>query len=90
MFEFGNKYDAQYRYDDWNTTQVKLKLNNRTDADILAWVERQRGSRSSSIQGAIKALIREDIARSQPNAEGGTGIRQSPSPGAGTGKNSPV
>lgn len=62
MFEFG-KYDAQNRYDEWNTTQVKLKLNNKTDADILSWVKRHKYSSSSSVQGAIKALIREDIAR---------------------------
>ncbi len=64
MFETG-KYDAQERYDEWNTTQVKLKLNRKTDADILAWVQRHRFNRDSSIQGAIKELIREDIARQQ-------------------------
>ncbi|MCM1542380.1 MAG: hypothetical protein NC121_14120 [Blautia sp.] len=47
----GGKYDAQNRYDEWNTTQIKLKLNNKTDKD-------------TSVQGAIKALIREDIIRS--------------------------
>lgn len=34
MYGF-SKYEAQGRYDEWNTTQVKLKLNNKTDADIL-------------------------------------------------------
>lgn len=57
-----NKYEAQSRYDDWNTTQVKLKLNKKTDADILRWIDRQRYSRSSSVQGAIKSLIRDAIA----------------------------
>lgn len=60
---YGGKYDAQNRYDEWNTTQVKLKLNNKTDKDILAWIQEQKYSRISSVQGAIKALIREDIAR---------------------------
>ena len=32
---YGGKYDAQDRYDEWNTTQVKLKLNNKTDKDIV-------------------------------------------------------
>ena len=31
MYGF-SKYEAQGRYDEWNTTQVKLKLNNKTDA----------------------------------------------------------
>lgn len=57
------KYDAQERYDEWNTTQLKLKLNNKTDADILAWVRKHKYSRDSSVQGAIKTLIRKDIAR---------------------------
>ena len=60
MFNYG-KYDAQNRYDEWNTTQIKLKLNNKTDKDILEWVKEQKYGRDSSIQGAIKALIREDI-----------------------------
>lgn len=67
MYGF-SKYEAQGRYDEWNTTQIKLKLNNKTDADILAWARRQKYGRDTSIQGAIKALIRADIARSQ--AEG--------------------
>lgn len=58
-----NKYEAQERYDNWNTVQVKLKLNRKTDADILKWIEKQKYSKDSSIQGAIKALIREDIAK---------------------------
>lgn len=63
---YGGKYDAQGRYDEWNTTQVKLKLNNKNDRDILAWIQKQKSS--SSMQGAIKALIREDIARNSQDA----------------------
>lgn len=66
MFNVG-KYDSQGRYDEWNTTQVKLKLNNKTDSDILAWIKKHKYSSSSSVQGAIKELIREDIARSCQN-----------------------
>lgn len=63
---FGDsKYEAQNRYDDWNTVQVKLKLNKKTDADILKWIDKQRYGRSSSVQGAIKALIRANIAVSE-------------------------
>lgn len=64
MYGF-SKYEAQQRYDEWNTTQIKLKLNNKTDADILAWVKKQKYGRDTSVQGAIKALIRADIARSR-------------------------
>lgn len=48
----------QARYDATNTTQVKIKLNKATDADILATLEKQMNK-----QGYIKALIRADIAK---------------------------
>lgn len=48
---------ATAKYDRENTVQVSLKLNKRTDSDILEWLER-----CSSKQGAIKALIREAIS----------------------------
>lgn len=57
------KYAAQSRYDDYNTTQVKLKLNYKTDADVIRWINVHKTSRDSSVQGAIKALIRADIAK---------------------------
>lgn len=45
-------------YDKKNTTRFSLKLNNKTDADILLWLQSQE-----STQGAIKRLIREEIER---------------------------
>lgn len=62
MYGFG-KYDAQNRYDEWNTVQVKLKLNKNTDRDILKWIDGQKYGRGTSVQGAIKALIRQELAR---------------------------
>lgn len=47
---------TQAKYDKQHTTQICLKLNLRTDKDILHWLWRQH-----SKQGAIKALIRADI-----------------------------
>ena len=47
---------AQARYDAKNTRRVMLKLNVRTDADVIAWLESQ-----SSMQGAVKDLIREKM-----------------------------
>ena len=47
---------AVLKYDTANTTQLHLKLNNKTDADILAWLAQQE-----NVQGYIKKLIREDV-----------------------------
>ena len=47
----------QERYDAANTVRVQMKLNRRTDADILARLESIENK-----QGYIKMLIREDIA----------------------------
>lgn len=49
---------AKARYDKENTKRVKFKLNFKTDADILAKLEAE-----PNIQGYLKRLIREDIAR---------------------------
>lgn len=49
---------AVAKYDAENTTQIHLKLNDKTDADIL-----QRLDEVESKQGYIKRLIREDIAK---------------------------
>lgn len=47
---------AQAKYDKDNTLQFKLKLNKKTDADIIT-----RLSAADNIQGYIKELIRADI-----------------------------
>lgn len=47
------------KYDKENTTRINLKLNNKTDADIIQHLKAQE-----SIQGYIKRLIRDDIQRS--------------------------
>lgn len=49
---------ARLRYDAANTTQVHLKLNLKTDADII-----EKLQEVDSKQGYIKHLIREDIRR---------------------------
>lgn len=48
---------ASERYDRENTVRVAIKLNKKTDADILAQLDRQENK-----QGYIKALIRADMA----------------------------
>lgn len=49
---------AGYKYDKTNTRQVHLKLNLRTDGDVL-----EKLDSVPSKQGYIKALIRADLER---------------------------
>lgn len=49
---------SRAKYDQEHTRGVYMKLNLRTDLDIIRWLERQ-----PSKQGAIKRLIREEIER---------------------------
>ena len=49
---------AQKKYDKNNTTGFYMKLNIHTDLDIIRWLWKQ-----PSKQGAVKKLIREEIAR---------------------------
>ncbi len=51
---------AQAKYDKGNTVGFYMKLNIHTDMDIIRWLWCQR-----SKQGAVKALIREEIARKE-------------------------
>ena len=52
---------SQMKFDKENTRRYGFKLNIRTDADIIAHLEKQ-----GSMQGYIKQLIRQDIAREKP------------------------
>lgn len=49
----------QEKYDKANTKPLHLKLNLKHDADILAKLASE-----PNVQGYIKRLIREDIAKS--------------------------
>lgn len=49
---------AQAKYDKDNTVQVRLKLNKKTDRDILDYLDG-----CNNKQGYIKELIRADILR---------------------------
>lgn len=48
---------AQERYDRDNTVKYSMKLNVKTDADIIAWLQ------GRNIQGSMKAAIREYMKR---------------------------
>ena len=52
------KFEPQARYDAANTVQIRLKLNRKTDADIIAFL-----NKTDNKQGLIKNLIREHIKR---------------------------
>lgn len=53
-----NKYKAQAKYDKENTIRVVIKLNKKTDADIIEWIEKQYNK-----SGSIKTTIREHLKR---------------------------
>lgn len=50
----------QEKYDKANTTQIKLKLNLKTDADILEYLDKVENK-----QGTLKRLIRQEIAKKE-------------------------
>ena len=52
------KDEARARYDAANTRQIKMKLNIKTDADILQALDAETNK-----QAFIKRLIRAEIAR---------------------------
>ncbi|NDO19968.1 hypothetical protein FMM68_09905 [Lachnospiraceae bacterium MD329] len=52
------KITPQQKYDKANTTRYQLKLNNKTDADII-----QKLSEVKSKQGYIKECIRKDLSK---------------------------
>jgi acyl carrier protein len=54
---------AKAQWDSANTTRIVMKLNNHTDAEILAKL-----AAVESKQGYIKQLIRADIAKSEKQA----------------------
>ena len=58
------KRRAIQRYDSANTRQIHLKLNLKTDSDILKKLDEQ-----DSIQGYIKSLIRMDMDRKTINTD---------------------
>lgn len=50
-------------YDRNNTRRINLKLNNKTDADIIQRLEKLK--ETEGIQGYLKRLIREDMKREE-------------------------
>lgn len=51
---------AVLKYDAANTMQLHLKLNKKTDAEIIEHLKQQ-----PNVQGYIKKLIREDMEKTR-------------------------
>ena len=52
---------ATAQYDRENTRRINLKLNLKTDADIIKRLESMKDA--EGIQGYLKRLIREDMKK---------------------------
>lgn len=50
--EYLNKYEKD------NLRQIRLKINRKTEPELLEWIEKQ-----GNIQGYIKRLILEDMEK---------------------------
>ena len=50
--EYLNKYEKE------NLRQIRLKINRKTEPEMLEWIEKQE-----NIQGYIKQLILEDMEK---------------------------
>ena len=50
-------------YERENLRQIRLKINRKTEPDLLEWIEKQE-----NIQGYIKRLIQEDMDREKEKA----------------------
>ena len=69
-FEEQRRFEQQQDYDTYNTRQFKLKLNKRTDEDIIRWAEAKMGWRSeTSFQAEVKRLIRKEIEAESKNKD---------------------
>ena len=56
------EYMANYEKE--NLRQIRLKINRKTEQELLAWIEKQE-----NIQGYIKRLILEDMAMAEEQEE---------------------
>ena len=56
--EYLNQYEKE------NIRQIRLKINRKTEPELLEWIEKKE-----NIQGYIKQLIREDMENQPKQAE---------------------
>lgn len=60
--------NAYRKYDQENTVRLLLKLNRKTDADILAWLDSEEAAAKAreekvSRQGLVKRILKEHIQK---------------------------
>ena len=58
-----NNMEYLANYEKENLRQIRLKINRKTEPELLAWIEKQ-----DNIQGYIKELIRKDMEQEPKNA----------------------
>ena len=51
-------------YEKKNLRQIRLKINRKTEPELLEWIEKQ-----DNIQGYIKRLILDDMERAEEQEE---------------------
>ena len=56
------EYMANYEKE--NLRQIRLKINRKTEPELLEWIEKQ-----DNIQGYIKKLILEDMEKGKENED---------------------
>lgn len=56
FYEIVAQHDSRIKYDKKNTKMISLKLNKKTDAKIIEWLESQ-----DNVQGSIKKILEEYI-----------------------------
>ena len=56
------EYLSQYEKE--NLRQIRLKINRKTEPELLEWIEKQE-----NIQGYIKRLILDDMERAEEQKE---------------------
>lgn len=58
------KYQAQMKYDKANTQTFSVKLNNKTDSELIDWLSKQP-NKQGAIKSAIKKYIEEESLENQ-------------------------
>lgn len=52
--------NASMKYERENTVQIPIKLNKKTDADIIEFFEKNQGSRMGFIKEAIREKMKKE------------------------------
>ena len=64
-----SKKSARERYDEVNTQRVSLKLNKKTDSEILEWLD-TKDNKQGAIKNAIMDVIKREKEKENENENG--------------------